>query len=144
MNDVDLMSKIEGPVFLITLYNTELQETRKTDKKWVFWTSETVLRRFTAWFRRKWTKGMTWAILEVSNTTPSSRKPNKLSKKGIFRTSETILWRFTAWFRGKWTQGVTLAILEVSNTTPSCRKPDKLSKNRVFLTSETVLRRFTD
>ena len=30
--------------------------------------------------RKVWTQGVTWAILEVSNTTPSCRKPDKPSK----------------------------------------------------------------
>ena len=38
--------------------------------------------------RKVWTLGVTWAILEVSNTTPSCRKPDKPSKKqGFFGLS---------------------------------------------------------
>ena len=35
--------------------------------------------------RKVWTLGVTWAILEVSNTTPSCRKPDKPSKNRVFR-----------------------------------------------------------
>merc|ERR1712112_354219 len=79
-----------------------------------------------------WTLGVTAEILEVSNRTPSCRKPDKPSKNRVFLTSETVLRRFTDRFRQKWTQGVTWAILEVSNTTPSCRKSDKPPKTGVF------------
>merc|ERR1712112_47428 len=41
--------------------------------------------------RKVWTPGVTWAILEVSNTTPSCRKPDKPSKNRVFLTSETDL-----------------------------------------------------
>ena len=34
--------------------------------------------------RKVWTQGVTWAILEVSNTMPSCRKPDKPSKKTGF------------------------------------------------------------
>merc|ERR1712112_87294 len=34
--------------------------------------------------RKVWTQGVTWVILEVSNTTPSCRKPDKPSKTGLF------------------------------------------------------------
>merc|ERR1712112_235528 len=61
--------------------------------------------------RKVWTLRVTWAILEVSNTTPSCRKPDKPSKNGVFWTSETVLRRFTDSFRRKWTQGVTWALI---------------------------------
>ena len=82
--------------------------------------------------RKVWTQGVTLAILEVSNTTPSCKKPDKPSKNGVFRTSDMVLRRFTASFRQKWTQRVPWAIIESSNTTPSCRKPDKPSKTVFF------------
>merc|ERR1712112_721824 len=61
--------------------------------------------------RKGYTQGVTWAILEVSNTTPSCRKHDKPSKNRVFRTSETVLRRFTDRFRQKLTQGVTSAII---------------------------------
>ena len=36
-----------------------------------------------------WTANVTWAILEVSPTTPSCRKPEKPSKNGFFPASDT-------------------------------------------------------
>merc|ERR1712112_216665 len=34
--------------------------------------------------KKVWILGVTWAILEVSNTTPSCRKPDKPSKNRVF------------------------------------------------------------
>ena len=34
--------------------------------------------------RKVWTQGVTWAILEISNTTPSCRKPNNRRETGFF------------------------------------------------------------
>ena len=49
--------------------------------------------------RKVWTAKVTWAILEVSHTTPSCRKPNKPLKNGVFRTSEAAVILLTAQLR---------------------------------------------
>merc|ERR1712114_169599 len=60
---------------------------------YVYPNEKKVLNRFENFFfsRKVWTLGVTWAILEVSNTTPSCRKPDKPPKNGFFWTSETVL-----------------------------------------------------
>merc|ERR1712112_625292 len=51
-----------------------------------------VLNRFEKIFfpRKVWTQGVTWAISEVSNTTPSCRKPENRQKRGFSDLEDSI------------------------------------------------------
>merc|ERR1712112_489465 len=72
-----------------------------------------VLNRFEKFFfpRKVWTLGVTWAILDVSNTTPSCRNPDKPSKNGVFGLPRQYCEDLLIDFDENDPQGVTWAII---------------------------------
>merc|ERR1712112_697534 len=80
-----------------------------------------------------WTAKVTWAILKVSPTTPSCRKPQKLSKNGVFRTSKTVLQKVLARIRRKlaqWCKRYILLNMEKNNQIRPQRRAAGTPKKR--------------